>query len=114
MRLMKRRRSTTLLNEESVRPECDGCQQSTRPCRSKDNPLKGPKLTGQEAVKLHQELEVHIVALGSLAVRVPLVVLAQIDTCKRGRLRQPLGPVCSFGRSTEPRGYSVQLQAPLS
>ena len=43
------------------------------------------QLTGQEAVKLHQELEVHIVALGSLAVRVPLVVLAQIDTCKRGR-----------------------------
>lgn len=90
------------------------CQQSARPCRSKDNSGKGAKLTGQEAVKLHQELEVHIVALGSLAVRVPLVVLAQIDTCKRGRLRQPLGPVCSFGRSTEPRGCSVQLQAPLS
>jgi len=41
------------------------------------------QLTGQEAVELHQELEVDIVALGGLAVRGPLVVLAEIDTCNR-------------------------------
>lgn len=40
----------------------------------------GQKLTGQEAVKLHQELQVDVVALGGLAVRGPLVVLPQIDT----------------------------------
>ncbi len=38
------------------------------------------KLTGQEAVKLHQELQVDVVALGGLAVRGPLVVLPEIDT----------------------------------
>jgi hypothetical protein len=35
---------------------------------------------GQEAVELHQELQVDVVALGGLAVRGPLVVLPQIDT----------------------------------
>ncbi len=39
------------------------------------------KLTSQEAVKLHQELEVDIVALGRLAVRRFDVVAAEIDTC---------------------------------
>lgn len=38
------------------------------------------KLTGKEAVKLDQELQVDIVALGGLAVSGPLVVLAEIDT----------------------------------
>lgn len=37
-------------------------------------------LTGQEAVELHQELEVDIVALGSLAVGVPHVVVLKVDT----------------------------------
>lgn len=38
------------------------------------------QLTGQEAVELHQELQVDVVALGGLAVRGPLVVLPEIDT----------------------------------
>ena len=37
--------------------------------------------TGQEAVKLHQELEVDIVALGGLAVSALDVVAVEIDTC---------------------------------
>lgn len=38
-------------------------------------------LTGKEAVELDKHLEVDIVALGSLAVRVPHVVTVEIDTC---------------------------------
>jgi hypothetical protein len=38
------------------------------------------KLTSQEAVQLHEEFEVDIVALGSLAVVVPHVVTVEIDT----------------------------------
>lgn len=38
--------------------------------------------TGQEAVKLHQEFEVDIVALGGLAVSAPHVVTVEIDTCR--------------------------------
>jgi hypothetical protein len=37
--------------------------------------------TGQEAVKLHQELEVDIVALGGSAVSALDVVAVEIDTC---------------------------------
>lgn len=37
--------------------------------------------TGKEAVELHQELEVDIVALGSLAMGVPDVMAIEIDTC---------------------------------
>lgn len=44
----------------------------------------GERLTGQEAVELHQELEVDIVALGSLAVRAAHVVAVEINTYKRG------------------------------
>lgn len=47
---------------------------------SKDRFHAAKVLTSQEAVKLHQELQVDIVALGSLAVRGPLVVPLQIDT----------------------------------
>jgi hypothetical protein len=43
------------------------------------------RLTGQEAVKLHQELEVDIVTLGRLAVSVAHVMLVQIDTLKANR-----------------------------
>lgn len=51
--------------------------------------------TGQEAVELHQELEVDIVALGGLAVRALDVVAVEIDTWT-GKPRQPFGvPVCS-------------------
>lgn len=38
------------------------------------------KHTGQEAVKLHQELKVHIVALGGLAMSALDVVAVKIDT----------------------------------
>lgn len=38
------------------------------------------QLTSKEAVELHQELEVHIVALGRLAVRALDVVAVEINT----------------------------------
>jgi hypothetical protein len=40
---------------------------------------RGP-LTGQEAVQLHEQLEVDIVTLGGLAVGVPNVMSVEIDT----------------------------------
>jgi len=42
----------------------------------------GVGTTSQEAVKLHQELEVDIVTLGSTPVSVLHVVAVEIDTCK--------------------------------
>jgi hypothetical protein len=42
--------------------------------------ITGCELTGKEAVELDEHLEVDIVALGSLAVRVPHVVTVEIDT----------------------------------
>ena len=45
-----------------------------------------PGLTSQEAVELHQELEVRIVALGRLAVGVAHVVAVEIDTCKETKV----------------------------
>lgn len=38
------------------------------------------ELTGKEAVKLHKELEVDIVALGRLAVRAAHVVTVEINS----------------------------------
>jgi hypothetical protein len=38
-------------------------------------------LTGKEAVKLDKDLQVHVVALRSLAVRVTHMVAVEIDTC---------------------------------
>lgn len=38
------------------------------------------ELTGQEAVKLDEELQVDIVGLGSLAVRVAHVAVVDVDT----------------------------------
>ncbi len=70
---IKRRRRTTLLKEESVRPRF--CQYS-RLDRHGSQGLR----TGKEAVKLYQELEVDIVALGRLAVRRLDVVAVEIDT----------------------------------
>lgn len=49
---------------------------------------RGKSRTGKEAVQLHQELDVDIVALGSLAVGVPHVVLVQIDTCRANGVSQ--------------------------
>lgn len=45
--------------------------------------------TGQEAVELHQELQVDIVALGGLAVRPLDVVAVQIDTYKSEAIVSP-------------------------
>lgn len=42
----------------------------------------GTERTGQEAVELHQELKVDIVALGGSAVRALDVVAVEIDTCR--------------------------------
>lgn len=43
-------------------------------------------LTSQEAVQLHQELEVRIVALGRLAVGAAHVVAVEIDTYKETKV----------------------------
>lgn len=40
--------------------------------------------TSQESVQFHQELKVHIVALGRLAVGAAHMVTIQVDTYKRG------------------------------
>lgn len=60
---------------------------STQPPRNRQNPssflfLWKWELTGQEAVKLDQELQVDIVALGGLAVSALDVVAVEIDTWK--------------------------------
>ena len=39
------------------------------------------KRTGEEAVQLHKELDIRVLALWSLAVRVPHMMGVQIDTC---------------------------------
>ena len=49
----------------------------------------GSRRTRQEAVKLHQELEVDIVALGGSAVSALDVVAVEIDTCRVKSRRQP-------------------------
>ena len=41
----------------------------------------GRRRTSQEAVELDEQLEVDIVALGSVAVRTTYVVLVEVDTC---------------------------------
>ena len=41
----------------------------------------GGSHTSQEAVELHQNLQVDVVALGSLAVAAPHMVAVQVDTC---------------------------------
>lgn len=47
-------------------------------------------LTGQEAVELHQELKVNIVALGRLAVSVAHVVAVEINTYSSGKAMSAL------------------------
>lgn len=71
------------------------------------------KLTGQEAVKLHQELQVDVVALGGLAVRGPLVVLPQIDTycCKQTPVSLWV-LVCSCWRASTSDASSPSTPAP--
>lgn len=80
---IKRRRRITLLKFESVRPvrlcvrTCPSCHRKIWIAfRSAGWFL----LTGKEAVELHQELEVDIVALWRLAVGVSDVMAVEIDT----------------------------------
>lgn len=49
-------------------------------CAISDNQRMVEKLTSQEAVQLHEQLEVDIVTLGRLAVRAPNVMSVEIDT----------------------------------
>lgn len=44
---------------------------------------QGVERTGEEAVELHQEFEVNIIALGRLAMAAPNVVTIEVDTCER-------------------------------
>ena len=80
MRDMKRRRRTTLLKAESVRPKREG---KVRRAVLRDH-VRGLnivwKLTGQEAVELHQQFQVGIVGLWRLSVSRPDVVMVEIDT----------------------------------
>lgn len=50
----------------------------------------GLSLTGQEAVELHQELKVNIVALGRLAVSAAHVVAVEINTYSSGKAMSAL------------------------
>lgn len=62
----------SLLKAESVRPE--------KHVNKFLHPRRAGELTGKEAVQLHKQLNVDIVAFGSLAVRAAHMVLVQIDT----------------------------------
>jgi hypothetical protein len=89
---MKSRRRTTLLKAASVRPGAHllVVQPSHREIANFKVFFlllvsffnKGYELTGQEAVKLDQELQVDIVALGGLTVSALDVVAVEIDTWK--------------------------------
>lgn len=69
--------------------------------------LLGLGLTSQEAVQLHEELEVRIVALGRLAVGVAHVVAVEIDTYKETKVSSSafgssmLREVCGSTRGAE-------------
>jgi hypothetical protein len=75
---MNKRRSTTLLKLESVRPgvsyiSIGGLEkQAHSGCR---------KHTGKEAIQLHQNLQIDVLALGRRAVGVPHMMAVQVDTC---------------------------------
>lgn len=51
-------------------------------CAANENRNSRGSHTSQEAVQLHQNLEVYVVALGSLAVGAPHMVAVQVDTCE--------------------------------
>lgn len=106
MREVKRRRRTTLLKAESVRPVvCEAISKRAAGVAMVDRPLLG--LTSQEAVQLHEELEVRIVALGRLAVGVAHVVAVEIDTYKETKVSSSafgssmLREVCGSTRGQE-------------
>lgn len=51
--------------------------------------------TSKEAIELHQELEIDIVALRSLAVGVPHMVTLQVDTCISTHTHNPVSEISS-------------------
>ena len=73
MRDINKRRRTTLLKEDSVRPKRKLATAAMRRiCRM--------RLTGQEAVKLDEQLQVDVVTLWRLAVSAANMVCVKIDT----------------------------------
>jgi hypothetical protein len=82
MRDIKRRRRTTLLNDESVRPTIKG--------QNLPQYWSSIQLTSQEAVELHKELKIDIVTLRRLAVSAAHMMGVQIDTCNLKPHRQPM------------------------
>ena len=73
MRDMNKRRRTTLLKEDSVRPRRELAKTAMRQ-------ILGMRLTGQEAVKLDEQLQVDVVTLWRLAVSAANMVCVKIDT----------------------------------
>lgn len=76
---MNKRRSTTLLKFDSVRP-VESSDISNRGLE-KHEYAGQIKHTREEAVEFHQNLQIDILALGRLAVGVPHMMAVQIDTC---------------------------------
>ena len=62
-------------------------------------------LTGQEAVELHEQLQVDVVALGGGTVRVPHVVVLEIDTYKNEKEIPPSQPYGSLVCSKQKRDF---------
>lgn len=73
MRDINKRRRTTLLKEDSVRPKRKLAKALLRQ-------ILRMKLTGQEAVKLDEQLQVDVVTLWRLAVSAANMVCVKIDT----------------------------------
>lgn len=74
MRDMNRRRRTTLLKLESVRPV-----PFVKMCRYRAS-IMVEQRTSKEAVEFYEKFEIHIVALGRSSVAVPDVVSIYVDT----------------------------------
>lgn len=73
-----------MLKLESVRPEEEGRAKLVSYAPDVGLTSRGSLgLTGQEAVKLHKELEVDIVALGRLTVRRAHVVAVEINSYEK-------------------------------
>lgn len=68
--------------------------------------------TSKEAIELHQELEIDIVALRSLAVGVPHMVTLQVDTCISTHTHNPVSEISSkrhrFGSGKKGEGASLR------
>lgn len=66
---------------------------------------EGGKLTGKEAVELHEQLQVDVVALGGGTVRVPHVVVLEIDTYRNEKEIPPSQPFGSLVCSKQKRDF---------